>query len=425
MAETDMRQISPEEKRQLQLERLQSTLNRAYKNIPFHQNRLRNNGIDPSQIQRIEDLARLPFMSRADLGEHYPYGLFAVPLRDIVRIHSAPGPMSNPTISGFTKQDLSTWRTIVARALNAAGVTPHDILQISFDPALANWAIDYKNGAETIEAGVIPNTPLSIEKQIMIIRDYKTSVMITTPGTAVQLAERMYACGLNPIGLNLRTLILVGEPVPQSLRQHLEKKLHVTTWLHYGLSEVPGPAIAFECRHHNGLHIHDDLLLCEVIDPLTGNIQPDGESGELVLTTLSIRAFPLIRFRTGDRVCVVTEPCPCGLSAKKIQWLQERTDDLINIGGVKVHGSQLRLHLEKALGFSPENCHFFKQEHSGKKFLEVWISMDHRLFSDEIKELEQLIHIVEARLTENLGVMVMIRLKEKHSFAEAGGTTTL
>jgi phenylacetate-CoA ligase len=418
MAETDIPQINPEEKRQLQLERLQSTLNRAYKNVPFHQNRLRTQGIDPLQIQQIEDLSQLPFMTRTDLGEHYPYGLFAVPLRDIVRIHSAPGPLSNPTISGYTQQDLSTWRKIVARALKAAGVTPHDILQISFDPALANWAIDYKNGAEAIEAGVIPNTPLSIEKQIMIIRDYKTSVMITTPDTATQLAEQMYTSGLNPIGLNLRTLILVGEPVPESVRRHLEEKLHVTTWLHYGLSEVPGPAIGFECDCHNGLHIHDDLFLCEVIDPSTGDVQPAGKSGELVLTTLSIRAFPLIRFRTGDRVRITTEPCPCGSSALKIQWLPRRIDDLININGVKVQHHQLRLHLEKALGFSPEHCRFFKQEQVGKTYLEVWISMDQRLFSDEIKNLEKLIHSVEAKLTENLGAKVMIRLKERHSFSD-------
>lgn len=410
--------IRPEEKKQRQLERLQSTLNRACKNVPFHQNRLRRQGIDPLQIQRIEDLPLLPFMNRTDLGKHYPYGLFAVPLRDIVRIHSAPGPLSNPTISGYTKQDLMTWRTIVARALNASGVTPHDILQISFDPALANWAIDYKNGAETIEAGVIPNTPLSIEKQIMIIRDYKTSVMITTTNTATQLAERMYIAGLNPIGLNLRTLILAGEPVPDSIRRQLEEKLHVTTWLHYGLTEVPGPAIGFECENHNGLHMHDDLFLCEVIDPATGNLQPDGECGELVLTTLSIRAFPLIRFRTGDRVRVISEPCPCGSAALKMEWLPGRIDNLININGVKVQRHQLRLHLKKALGFSPEHWHFFKQEQAGKTWLEIWISMDQRLFSDEIKNLEKLIHTVEARLAENLGTKVKIRLKEKHSFAD-------
>lgn len=411
-----MPEISQEEKKQLQLERLQSTLNRAYKNVPFHQNRLNKEGIDPLQIQSIEDLSRLPFMQRSDLGEHYPYGLFAVPLRDIVRIHSAPGTVFNPTISGYTKQDLKTWRTVVARALTASGVTPHDILQISFEPALANWAIDYKNGAEAIEASVIPNTALSIEKQIMIIRDYKTSVMITSPCTAAQLADQMYKSGLNPIGLNLRTLILVGEPVSKNFRQRLEEQLHVTTWMHYGLSEVPGPAIAFECEQHNGLHVNDDFFLTEVIEPATGKVLPDGQIGELALTTLSTRAFPLIRFRTGDRVCVISEPCPCGSSSKKIEWLPDRTDDLINISGVKVHGSQIRLHLQKALGFSPENCHFFERKLNAKKILEVWISMDHQLFSDEIKELEKLIHTVEEKLNENLGVTVIIRLKEKHSF---------
>ena len=253
MGELNMVDLDPDERAQIQLERLQSTLNRAYRNVPFHHNRFAEKGVDPSQIESIGDVAMLPFMERRHLGEHYPYGLFAVPLRDIVRIHTAPGTGLNPTVSGYTRQDLSEWRKMVARALTAADVIRHDIVQIVFEPGLANWGRDYKDSAETIEASVIPNTPLSIEKQVMVLRDYKSSVLISTPSFASQLAAFIFKTALNPTALNLKTLVLVGEPFEEAYREKLEEQLYVRTWLHYGLSEVPGPAIAFECELHNGL----------------------------------------------------------------------------------------------------------------------------------------------------------------------------
>ncbi len=417
-----MEYFNNENRTQLQLERLQSTLNRAFRSVPFHQNRFQKHGIDPSQVEHIRDLSRFPFMERRDLGEHYPYGLFAVPLRDIVRIHTAPGTTFNPTVTGYTKQDLKLWQSLVARGLAASGVNPHDILQITFDSGLANWGRAYKDGAETIEASVIPNTTLSLEKQLMVLRDYKTTVLITTPSWASQLASHIFRTQFNPARLNLKSLIMVGDPIEIEFRKFLEERLHALTWFHYGLSEVPGPAMAFECEKHHGLHVSEDHFLPEIIDPKTGKVLPEGETGELVFTTLTTRAFPLIRFRTGDRAKLITEACPCGCPFNRIQWLPDRTDDLLSINGVRLHQDQIIRHLEKSFGFSPPKYRVFKKRHShlekygAQIYLEVWIAIDERLFSDEIKMLEKLLHTAENQLHENLGVPVKIKLKELPSF---------
>jgi phenylacetate-CoA ligase len=408
--------LDPEERKQLQLERLQSTLNRAFRNVPFHRNRLQEKGLEPSRIGCIEDLSLVPFMKRKHLGQHYPYGLFAVPLRDIVRIHSAPGTTSNPTVSGYTRQDLFFWREMTARALKAAGVSSKDILQINLDFGLANWGRDYKDSAEIIGAGVIPSTTLSLDKQLMVLRDYKTSVLITTPSMASELADHMLKMDVNPAELNLTTLILVGEYVDMPFRELIEAQLHVKTWLHYGLSEVPGPAIAFECGEHAGLHLNEEHFLAEIIDPESGRPVAAGQDGELVLTTLTTRAFPLIRFRTGDRARLDRKICPCGQSLSRIQWLNRRTDKMLNIRGVKVHRQQVLFQIEKALGFIPRYYFISKKQQGLKSLLEVWVAVDDILFSDEIKALESVVKRVSRILHENLGVPVTVRLKETDSF---------
>jgi phenylacetate-CoA ligase len=413
MINDDFIHMGPEEKNQLQLERLQSTLNRAYRNVPFHKNRFKEMGIDLSQMESLSDIARLPFMERQNISENYPYNLFAVPLRDIVRIHTAPGTTHKPTVSGYTPQDLANWQSILARALQASDITPHDILQITLNPGLANWGRDYKYGAESLEASVIPHTPMSIEKKLMVLRDYKTSVLITTPSSALQLANYARKNAINTNVFELKTLILIGEAVDKDDRQSLEQDLHVNVWAHYGLSEVPGPAIAFECDAHNGLHIHEDHFLPEIVDPETGNVLPEGQCGELVLTTLTTRAFPLIRFKTGDKAKIINVPCSCGRKLCRIDWQGDRTDDLINIDGVKIHKKQIQLSIQSLLHLPSDASKFLIKKRDEKKYIEVWIPVNDAIFSDEIKELEALIHRAENNLLENIGIPVEIRLKEK------------
>lgn len=412
-------QLSTEEKQQLQLERLQSTLNRACRHVAFHANRLGLAKIEPSDISALSETVRLPFMERADFSQHYPYSLFAVPLRDIVRIHTAPGTTRNPTVSGYTAQDLEHWRQIPARALKAAGLTPNDILQIALNPGLANWGRDYKEGAESIGASVIPNTQLSVEKQLMVLRDYKTTALITTPAMAVHLAGYMADMGIGPASLSLHTLIVCGEYAAPELRKQIEKQLHVRTWMHYGLSEVPGPAISFECNSQDGLHINEDHFLPEIVDPVTGDPMPEGSFGELVLTTLTTRAFPLIRFKTGDRALLLAEKCSCGSTLIRMKWDAGRTDDIINIDGVNVHSSQVGFHLKEMMPMGKDMdediISYRVVSREGRKILEILLQMNDSIFSDEIKELERLLRRAENHLKESLGVSVAIRLVEAHA----------
>jgi phenylacetate-CoA ligase len=408
-----------EERAQIQLERLQSTLNRAYKNVPFYRNRLQEKGVEPSQIEALVDLRQIPFTVREDFSENYPYGLFAVPLRDVVRIHTAQGTALKPTVSGFTKSDLVVWREMVGRALCASGVSKSDILQIDVDPGLINWGRAYKDGAETVESSVIPLTILTPEKQLMLLRDYKTSVLITSQSAARQMMHLVFRSNLNPNELALKTVILVGEPPEASIRERLKDELHVKTWVQYGLSEVPGPALAFECEARRGLHVSEDHFFPEVVDPATGEAVPEGEPGELVLTTLTTRAFPLIRYRTGDRVRLVAGTCPCGRSLSRMDWLPSRTDDMMVIRGVKVHHQQILYLLERMLGRFPRAYRFLIRSEELRDFLEVWLNVDEALFSDEVKEMERLCLRLGKELTEELGVPVKIRLKEEGSFQQA------
>jgi len=399
------------DKEQLQLERLQTTLNRACRNVPFHSNRLSKNNL--SDITAIEDLAALPFMDRSHLATHYPYGLFAVPLRDIVRIHTAPGTGVNPSISGYTKTDLVIWKKLVAKSYTAAGVTDADIILIHLPAGLANWARDYKDGGEAIGAGVIPNSPLSVAKTLMVVRDYKVTTLVTTPAFARHFMDYLFGKAYNPNALNLKHIILVGEPVDGKTISELRDRLYVDVWLNYGLSEIPGPAIAHECRYHEGLHINDDHILPEIINSSTGRPTPSGETGELVLTTLSARAFPLIRFRTGDMARIISAPCPCGSDFTRIQWMAERADNYMIISGIKVSEPQIREGLKKTLGMSSLDCAMKRVCQAGTEMLVICIVMDDHLFSDEIKGLEQLVSRAEDNLSEQCGIKIKIRLVQQ------------
>lgn len=401
-----------EERAQEQWEHLQITLNRAYKNVPFYRNRLQSRAIAPPRVESLTDLRRIPFTARHDFSDQYPYGLFAVPLRDIVRIHTAPGTSLNPTVSGYTRSDLRMWREIAATGLAACGVGADDIMQIILDPGLANWGRDYKDGAEELGASVIPLNALHLKKQLMVLRDYKISVLITTPTSAVELLELLYAINLNPNALALRVLILVGEPLAAEVRRQLEDELHVSCWCHYGLSEIPGPAVAFECEQHRGLHLQEDHFLAEILTD-SGEAIENGEPGELILTTLTTRAFPLIRFRTGDRARIISEPCACGRTLKRIEWLPERADGMLVFRGVKLHDEQILAHVEHVLGTVPSSWRIRLEKEGARRELVLSLAMDERLFSDEIKELEQVVWRLESELLQELGIPVAVRLQER------------
>jgi len=397
---------------QVQLERLQSTLNRAYKNVPFYRNCLGDACMDPSGVRSLDDLSSLPLTSREDMSQNYPYGLFAVPLKDIVRIHTATGTGSNPTVSGYTNTDLGIWMEMVARSLTAAGVTAEDIIQVCFDPGLANWARDFKGGAEVVQASVIPMTPLEIPKQVMVMSDYKTSVLVTTPSYARQLVREMTRMGINPNSLSLRRALLLGESLGEGARAGLETDLRIKIQTGYGLSEVPGPSIAYECEQRRGLHLNEDHFIAEIIDPETGDPLSPGESGELVLTTLTARAFPLIRFRTGDRAILSTESCSCNRSFVRVNPIQGRVDQLVVIRGIKIHPQLIQGIMSRVgQGKLPAYLGFVRRLED-LDLLEIRMRLDEDHFSDEIKVLEHLVHTVRRELEQSLGIPVKVRLVE-------------
>jgi phenylacetate-CoA ligase len=414
----DMECQEREELAQLQLERLQSTLNRAYKNVPFYRICLGEACMDPSSVRSLADLELVPLTSREELSRNYPYGLFAVPLKDIVRIHTATGTGSNPTVSGYTNTDLGNWTEMVARTLTAAGVRADDIIQICFDPGLANWAREFMRGAEAIRASVIPMSTLEVLKQVMVMNDYKTSVLVTSPSYARQLLREMTRMGVNPNSLSLKRALLIGEILSEPGRINLEKAFHIHIHGGYGLSEVPGPGIAYDCAERQGLHINEDHFIAEIIDPENHQVLPPGEAGELVLTSLTARAFPLIRFRTGDMGRLITEVCPCSRSFARLESVPGRADHLVVIRGIKLHPQLIRTVMSRACqGKIPAYVSFVRRQED-LDILEIMVEVDEACFSDEIKRLEHLVQVARAELEQSLGIPVKIRLVEPGTMAD-------
>ena len=400
-----------EELEQLQLERLQATINRAYKNVTCYRNKFREMGIVPEDIRSMADLAQLPFTTKEDLRLNYPYGMFAVPLREVVRIHASSGTTGKATVVGYTKNDIKTWSNLVARFMTAAGVTHDDVVQITFGYGLFTGAFGLHYGAETIGASVIPTSAGNTDKQIAIMHDYRSTVLVGTPSYALTIADRMEQLGVDPKTLALRVGLFGGEPWSEALRREIESRLFISATDNYGLSEVIGPGVAGECPHKNGMHLAEDTFLAEIIDPDTGRVLPLGSVGELVLTTLTKEALPMIRYRTRDITSLDYSPCPCGRTMVRMKKTMGRSDDMLIIRGVNVFPSQV----EEVL-FAIEGCEPHYQLVVEKKgamdILEVDIEVTENIFYDEMKRQRQFLEMVEKKITSTLGVGATVRLVE-------------
>ncbi|MFZ5450143.1 MAG: phenylacetate--CoA ligase family protein [Thermodesulfobacteriota bacterium] len=397
----------------LQLERLQSTLTRAYRQVKFYRRQFDRLGLNLDHIQSLGDLARLPCTTREDLSENYPYGLFAVPLRDIVRILSSPGTTEKPLVVGYASQDIKLWLELLARLYVAAGITREDILQIILPPGLANWRRDLQAGAEYLGASVIPPATLNFAKELMVMRDYKTSVLVTTPPLARHLLTVMSRMDLTAAELSLKKALLVASPLPGTVRQEIEAGFQVSCATAYGITEVMGPGLAFSCGADGGLHFSEDHFYPEIIDPETGAPAPPGTPGELVITTLSTVAFPLIRFRSGDRTSLIQETCACGRTLVRLGEITGRTDPIFSVGGIKVHPDQVGALLQEALqGHPPKYSHRVVSE-EGLEILDIELTVEEVFFSDEIKALECLCRRARRHLADHLGVNARIILREE------------
>lgn len=408
-----------EELSQLQLERLQSTIHRVYRNVPFYRRMFDKNSIDPDSFSSLDDIAKIPFTTKNDLRENYPYGLFAVPLREVVRIHTSSGTTGMPIVVGYTKNDLKIWTELVARILTSGGITKDDVIQIAFNYGLFTGAFGFHYGAEKIGASVIPVSIENPKKQIKILQDYKTTALISTPSYALLIANTLIEMEINPNSLSLRFGLFGAEPWSDRMRQEIEEKLKINATDNYGLSEVMGPGVAGECLEKKGLHIQEDHFYFEIIDPQTLKPLKEGETGELVITTLTKEAFPVLRFRTGDLTRFLQGECPCGRTFRKIDRIMGRTDDMIIIRGMKIFPSQIEAIIYEIEGRQP-NYQIILERQAGVDQMTILLEMSEDIFSDVMREQTQLLNLIKERIAIELGLAVNVKLAERRSIEKIG-----
>ncbi len=409
-----------EDLEQLQLERLQSTLSRVYMNVPFYKRKFDELGIDPDDFRSLEDLMKLPFTTKEDLRDSYPYGMFAVPLREVVRIQASSGTTGMPTVVGYTKNDLKNWSDLVARILTAGGVTQNDIVQIAFDYGLFTGAFGLHYGAERLGASVIPISSGDTKRQIKLLEDFKTTALICTPTFALSIADTIIELGINVNSLSLKYGLFGAEPWSEAMRLQLQEKLKIIATDNYGLSEVMGPGVAGECLERNGLHINEDHFLVEVVDPETLEPVPAGKTGELVITTLTKEAFPVIRFRTRDLTTLRVEPCTCGRTFVRMGKVTGRTDDMIKIKGANVFPSQVEAVLSEIEGTEPHYQIIVDRKGSVDE-LTVLVEVSESIFFDSMREQRKLIDLIKTRLAAELGITVEVKLVEGKSLERFEG----
>ncbi len=418
--EPQMECMAREDLEQLQLERLEATINRAYLNVPFYRKKFDELGVDPDQIRSLDDLRRLPFTTKDDLRENYPYGMFAVPLREVVRIHASSGTTGIPTVVGYTRNDIKTWSNLVARILTAGGVTKDDVVQIAFGYGLFTGGFGLHYGAERIGASVIPISSGNTKRQIKIMQDFKTTTLICTPSYALLIADTMYEMGVNVNGLSLKYGLFGAEPWSEGMRHEIEEKLKIIATDNYGLSEVMGPGVAGECLQRSGLHINEDHFIFEVINPDTLDPVRPGEIGELVITTLTKEAFPMIRYRTRDLTRLITEPCACGRTFYRMSKILGRTDDMLIVKGVNVFPSQIETVLFEIEGTEP-HYQIIVDRKGHLDELTVLVEVSEEIFFDEMKKQHELINLIKGRLASELGIQVEVKLVESKTLERFEG----
>jgi phenylacetate-CoA ligase len=412
--------MSREDLEQLQLERLQSTLYRVGTHVPFYRNKFNALKVDLDSFNSLDDLRRLPFTMKQDLRDNYPYGLFAVPLRDVVRVHSSSGTTGMATVVGYTRNDIKTWSNLVARVLCCAGVTPDDVIQIAFGYGLFTGGFGLHYGAERLGASVIPISSGNTKRQIQIMQDFKTTALVCTPSYALKMADVMMDMGINPHGLSLRYGLFGAEPWSEAMRAEINERLGIRSTDNYGLSEVMGPGVAGECQECNGLHINEDHFLVEVLDPKTLEPVAPGEVGELVITTLTKEAFPVIRYRTRDLTRLLPGPCPCGRTLTRMSRIMGRTDDMLIIKGVNVFPTQIEAVLFDIEGTEPHYRIIVERENNEDR-VTVMVEVVESIFFDEMKKQKGLIEQIKRRLASELGIHVDVKLVEEKTLERFDG----
>lgn len=405
----------------LQLKRLKSTLERVYANVPFYRQLLDSLHVTPDSVTSLSDLQRLPFTTKQDMRDSYPYALFAAPMEEIVRIHASSGTTGKPTVVGYTKRDIDNWADLMARTLMTAGAHKGDIIHNAYGYGLFTGGLGVHNGAERLGASVIPISGGNTARQLMIMQDFGSTVITCTPSYALFMAEDARAEGLDFKNFKLRVGIFGAEPWSEAMREEIEAKLNLTALDIYGLSEIMGPGVAQECFEGKcGLHIWEDHFIPEIINPVTGELLPEGEKGELVITTITKQGIPLIRYRTRDITSITYEPCVCGRTHARISRLSGRSDDMLIIRGVNVFPSQIESILVRIEGVEPHYLLIVDRK-DNLDTLQVQVEVDERIFSDEIKVLQSLARRIEKEIKDMLGVTCSVKMVEPKTIQRSEG----
>lgn len=403
----------------LQNERLVKTVKRVYENVPFYREKMDKAGVRPEDICSIDDLHKLPFSYKQDLRDTYPYGLFAVPMKDVVRLHASSGTTGKQIVVGYTRSDLEVWDECVARALTAAGCTEEDIVHVSYGYGLFTGGLGADGGAMRLGATTVPVSSGNTQRQVTILKDFGSTILCCTPSYALHIAETLYASGCTKDDIHLKAGVFGAEPWTNEMRQKIEEMLGITAYDIYGLTEIIGPGVAFECREQTGMHINEDHFIVEVIDPDTGEVLPEGAQGELVFTCITKEAFPILRYRTRDIGIITRKKCSCGRTLVKMTKPRGRTDDMLIIRGVNVFPSQIETVLLEQ-GYTA-NYQIVVDRANNFDSIEVQVEISNEVFSDTVKGLAQRSKELAAALKTLLGVNAKVTLLEPNSIPRSEG----
>lgn len=416
----EMETMDKETRAALQLYRLKELVWYVYENVPFYKKTFDEKGIRPSDIRSLNDITHLPFTTKNDLRDNYPFDLFAVPMEQIVRVHASSGTTGKPTVVGYTADDIETWSEVMARSMMCGGTNQDSMVQNAYGYGLFTGGLGVHYGSEKIGATVIPISGGNTARQMMLLQDFGSHVMTCTPSYSLFLAEELDKAGIDKNSLNLSYGILGAEPWTEKMRQEIEKRLPIKAINIYGLSEIIGPGVGCECLEQNGLHIFDDHFYIEIIDPATNMPVKEGEKGELVITTLTKQGIPLIRYRTRDLTRILPGDCPCGRTHPRIDRIMGRTDDMLIIRGVNVFPSQIE---EVLIGMEEVAPHYqlIVERENNLDTLTVKVEIDENSFSDEIKVLEALEQKVALNIKNMLGINAKIKLVEPSSIERSVG----
>lgn len=404
----------------VQSERLRNTVERAYFNVPYYRRKMQEAGLGPESINSIDDIVKLPFTTKNDLRDNYPFGLFAVPMSEIVRVHASSGTTGKPTVVGYTRHDIATWSEVMARTLTSAGANRNDFIQIAYGYGLFTGGLGLHYGGEKIGASVIPISGGNTARQIQLMHDFGTTVLACTPSYALYIAEALHENGIERDSLKLRIGVFGAEPWTENMRKEIESKLRIKSIDIYGLSEVIGPGVASECQEQNGLHINEDHFYPEIIDPETLNPLPEGSIGELVFTTITKEGLPLIRYRTRDLTRLSYSKCGCGRTIVRMEKCLGRSDDMLIIRGVNLFPSQIETVLLEMSEIKP-HYQIIIDRINNLDTLELKVEVDEAFFQDKISQLESLRHKLTGNLEDATGLGIKVTLVEPKAIERSEG----